>query len=990
MISFFQAKRYSLKGVSIAIIVTLLSQHFYPTLHAAQTGKLIPQASSPQEAMHMVHKALQGLHVRLAQLEHDSASDRSHALDRVEELQGEVEANDAKVLEYFAQERETLIAKNLPEVILKRHDDMVKHYTSQRMKLLNKTQQRLERERGSLWQQLQTYLPFQTQQQELEESPHKDLNPNKFQRSNQKFDPNDLPTNISKPNPDNKPKLNRADFTLSGLLSTPTQHYAALGDFKYDTLADASEPAYLDPSDAVVLTDDIKAKAQELEYDAVKIYHWVRNNIEWVPSWGSVQNAQLTLETLRGNSHDISALTIALLRASKIPARFVHGAISVPSEKFNNWAGGFSDVEGAGTYAGASGVPLGYIAEGGKIAYVQLEHIWVEAATDYYPSRGAKNHEADIWLEFDPSYKQYEFVEGIDTLKVSGIDVEALTNEILSSTDINETTGAMSNMDTTALENALADAQIKLTDYVENNMTDPSVLDVIGGKKTIVQEYPTLPSSLPNQVLVSGARYAALPSALQQKITISLSSSDPYAAIYGTLPSITLPYAKVNNEKVTLSFKPATQADEDTLNSYLPDGNITDISQLPSELPANLIEVIPEVKLNGEVVLSGDIMKLGEEIDVSMTPYIPGLGNIPKQTHTTIAGSYLSLNVVAQSVSPKKLKDLQIKLEQTKSILQSNDQTALASITREDLLGDMMYAGTLSYFAQLQAQHQLAALASKAKTGLLAAKGIFGYEPKITYLFGLPRTISSGGIHLDIETTQVSRSLDNDNQKTIDFIIQTSPIGSALEHQVPEQMFNTDPNNPTQAISTVKALQLANAQGQQIYKIDQTNIDTTLPKLNLSNAIKQDIQQAINQGKYAITHTDNISVPGWSGAGYAIIDPQTGDNAYMISGGSNGGFFLIAMGSLVLWAALAAWGFSGGASIFLGGAMVELLTVVIIASSLFIAAGVSAILGDSAGCRMLYRLAVATLSSVLRAVNPLVAMIINSVAQRNASNLCGA
>ena len=201
----------------------------------------------------------------------------------------------------------------------------------------------------------------------------------------------------------------------------------------------------------------------------------------------------------------------------------------------------------AGTYAGVSGVPLAYESVGGKIAYVQLEHIWVEAATDYYPSRGAKNHEADSWLEFDPSYKQYEFVEGVDTLAISGIDVEALTNEILSSTDINESTGAMSNMDTTALENALADAQTKLTDYVENNMTDPSVLDVIGGKKTIVQEYPTLPSSLPNQVLVSGARYAALPSALQQKITISLSSSDPYAAIYGTLPSITLPYAKVNN-----------------------------------------------------------------------------------------------------------------------------------------------------------------------------------------------------------------------------------------------------------------------------------------------------------------------------------------------------------------------------------------------------------------------------------------------------------
>ena len=211
----------------------------------------------------------------------------------------------------------------------------------------------------------------------------------------------------------------------------------------------------------------------------------------------------------------------------------------------------------------------------------------------------------------------------------------------------------------------------------------------------------------------------------------------------------------------------------------------------------------------------------------------------------------------------------------------------------------MMYAGKLSYFVQIQAQYELSALSSKAKTGLLAGKGIFGYEPKVDYFFGLPRSISSGGIHLDIETTRVVRALDNDQQKTIDFAIQTGPIGSALEHalkevplgcQVPEQMFNTNPANPTQAISTVKALQLANAQGQQIYKIDNTNIDEVLPKLNLSDTIKQDIQSSVNAGKYVITHTDNVSVPGWSGAGYAIIDPTTGSDAYLISGGENGGF----------------------------------------------------------------------------------------------------
>jgi hypothetical protein len=50
-----------------------------------------------------------------------------------------------------------------------------------------------------------------------------------------------------------------------------------------------------------------------------------------------------------------------------------------------------------------------------------------------------------------------------------------------------------------------------------------------------------------------------------------------------------------------------------------------------------------------------------------------------------------------------------------------------------------------------------------------------------------------------------------------------------------------------------------------------------------------EITEALAGGKEVITHTDAIEVPGWQGAGYIILDPQTGDGAYKISGGGNGG-----------------------------------------------------------------------------------------------------
>jgi len=50
------------------------------------------------------------------------------------------------------------------------------------------------------------------------------------------------------------------------------------------------------------------------------------------------------------------------------------------------------------------------------------------------------------------------------------------------------------------------------------------------------------------------------------------------------------------------------------------------------------------------------------------------------------------------------------------------------------------------------------------------------------------------------------------------------------------------------------------------------------------------ISNAVNAGKTVTVHEREVSVPGWTGTGYMVIDPVTGDGAYMISGGGNGGW----------------------------------------------------------------------------------------------------
>lgn len=52
-----------------------------------------------------------------------------------------------------------------------------------------------------------------------------------------------------------------------------------------------------------------------------------------------------------------------------------------------------------------------------------------------------------------------------------------------------------------------------------------------------------------------------------------------------------------------------------------------------------------------------------------------------------------------------------------------------------------------------------------------------------------------------------------------------------------------------------------------------------------------EIADAINAGRQVITSQHNISHAGWTGAGYIIVDMQTGAGAYKISGGENGAVF---------------------------------------------------------------------------------------------------
>lgn len=603
-----------MKSTALTTAITFGMMVTSPAAIALRTAETNPVEAGDSNPEAQLSSLLEQITQKFDALEtaHEAGETTESIVSELDELQDQMIDLDREVMANFGVMEQKLKDKKLPDTIIERHQAMVAHYQAHRARIIEQFEDKDISHwswlLGHWWERLLTWLGIEIE--DIVDSPIQDVNPRQFKRSHQAFDPHNLPNKSMRPDEDNKPKRSKNDYQQASLFNSPANRLADLGDFTYEALAGASDPAYLAETDEVILTQRIKDQALALNYDPVKIYHWVRNNVEWQSTWGAIQDAELTLDARRGNAMDIASLTVALLRASQIPARYVHGTIDVPIKQFNNWAGGFTSSDAAVDFAASGGIPTAAMTGGGTITEARIEHVWVEAAIDYFPSRGAINRDADAWVQMDPSYKQYEYLTGLDVVQISGIDTEQLSNDFLVSGTINEAEGWISGFDPAILEHAQAQAQTALKDYITNNLPNPTVGDVIGGRKTIIQQYPALPSSLPNRIVVEGARYDRLPSQLQQQVTYALGRD----AIGMPVNPTTFAYATLNNEKVTLSFRPATPDDEAALLALLPEGEITDINQLPSSIPSYLIEVIPEFKVNGELKISGEPILLGSTL----------------------------------------------------------------------------------------------------------------------------------------------------------------------------------------------------------------------------------------------------------------------------------------------------------------------------------------------------------------------------------------
>jgi hypothetical protein len=690
----------------------------------------------------------------------------------------------------------------------------------------------------------------------------------------------------------------------------------------------------LDPTIDVQLTDAVIAKAAELGNDPLKIYEWVRNNIEFAPTWGSIQGANYCLQTELCNSFDTASLLIAMLRAANVPSRYVHGTIELPIEKAMNWAGDFTDASAALQFMSAGGIPTGSVTEGGKITRAHFEHVWVEAWIDYLPSRGArhKNGQGDTWIPLDASFKQYTYTQGLDIASAVPFDAQTFVNQLTSTATINEQQGYVTGIDSAYVQQTMTGFQAQVEDYIASNYPDATVGDILGTKEIKAKNYPYLLGTLPYKRVVTGTRYSDLQDDLRHRWSMSLAGVAPISY------SATLP--ELAGKKITLSYSPATPEDEAVIESYYPephaDGTPIDLNELPTSLPAYLINLKPELRIDGAVVVEGGPVMMGITEDFFMNFYFPGKSTTPVQ-NTIEAGDYAGIALDLGRISKEHLTKIQTGLEVIKAKLEAQNFTGL---DKDDLVGNLLSTTALAYYAEYDVIDYVVSRIMRINYQRVPSEAMFYNDLRIDYSFFSNRPLSAtpGGLVMDVDfNTVIARSPDGSHNKTINFMRSTGLTSSALEHAVPERLLST-PDNPVKGVSAVKALQIANKQDIPIYTINQSNISNILPQLQLDTDVINDIVNAVASNKEVTVSKTNIEFNGWYGCGYIVFDQETGSGIYMISGGLNGMWLVFHMLMLSILVAIA---LTSAAILFAGllaGIFVTISSfpLIVLASSLFL------------------------------------------------------
>ena len=748
-------------------------------------------------------------------------------------------AADPQIRSEFTQTGAFLNEKNLPDVIKQRHADAVADYTGNYDTLA-----------GNLASILSLHKEMKTAQ--AQNAPG--LAQAKLASLKGKLTAALAQLRIKLPPPRHQLlNLESPPGRARELVPVNTSLLNQVSDFLFPA-ADASEPpppttADLSETLETPQTEEIRDLAEQLGGTPVALYEFVRNAFAYEPYIGSTKGAVETLHDRAGNEWDLASLLITLYRSQGIPARYVVGTAEIPIDRAMSWLG-VENPNMAAALLNTQGRPTSVVSQGGKIAAIRTRQVWVQAYVPFRHSRGATTGPGDTWVDLDPSFKLQQVSQTLNLTGAPTFDQAAYLQTFRPESPVEFYKGQIQTFLDTASPGYVPEA--------------------LGRNLEIVPEYlGVLIGQTPYPVVSVTATYSEIPDAQRQKVTFTLTDPLDAEAVFGTTPvTYTVPIPQILGKRLTLSYTGATDADRQTIQAY---GNLYNT-------PPYLIRLVPELKLEGQTIFTFKPVGSGQDQIFKMVFQGP-LGQ-EQVVNTVIAGEYyaIALNGHLGSGNHEGVFDRSQRLAQIAETINLADPATL-----DDRLGELLYLTGLVF------QHNL----NMATRQMIPLHGIvdirdvaemmFFLTVKVDGLFGSPSRITPTGITGDMDRdTHLIVPIDGNLARTKPFMQLEGNQNSFLEHSVTEGVYQTD------AISAVKAIQLAHDQSIPVHTVSQSNSATILPTLQLDPAVKTEISNAVNAGRIVITPERSLTLFDWAGVGYIIQHPTNGEGAYRISGGFGG------------------------------------------------------------------------------------------------------
>ncbi|NOZ78849.1 MAG: hypothetical protein GXP48_06680, partial [Acidobacteria bacterium] len=581
----------------------------------------------------------------------------------------------------------------------------------------------------------------------------------------------------------------------------------------------------------------VQAKAKELGYDPVAAYRYVLGSIRPVAGYGLARKPEATLQSGEGTGADQAALLAALLRASGYPARLVWGVQEIGRQALEGQLGvADGQLEAALTEGGYAWTPV--VSGGSAVAY-RVSRIWCEAWIPFVNFRGVVlDRSGSTWVALDPWMKEMAGWPGGRVLEAMGLDGSELRGRYLAGEFCGDDLSKAG-----ACPGFREVLRSEVNQYLQSAGETVAYADLAGGREQEASREALLPSSMVGRIVQVDGFGLALPEGLQYRVRIR--------GVIGSqvVLDADLDVAAISGGEAVVWYEPAAQADQDVVDAL--GGYLWDV-------PPYLVNVAPVVMVGQQVIARGEAgIGMGRPWELQVELTAPS-GAAVSFSNAALAGVPVGLGM---AVGKQGYEPPDGDPASTIELL-----SKLASGYLDGVAGFGEEAAALDHLAVVHEVPSVVMVSS-----VIDPEGSVGEVTNLDWL----------GMQVDADVWG-SEPVGQDAAARGRWRELTRLNASTAERGLFEGYGIT-------SVSADLALILARRGGTQVLHIDSSNLAASLAELPYDSAIESEIEAWVDSGGEADVPVQPLGLLQWTGVGYVLTDPETGEAKYQLAGGLSGG-----------------------------------------------------------------------------------------------------